>query len=518
MKKILILSILCLCLVVGCSDDKEILTEIPNEVDISEVSVEPTSEREDVFKYIETMAVVSNFEVDEKKVSDAVSKGFESPFTELDLYHYSPNADDTIQYTSQKSSFELGESLRHEGFGSLEIVYERTQYIWDDFFDELDVTEITHDVSVSLKGSSIYESDVVDDYEKYYRYFDESIGIYYEVTDLMMGNFSDPNSELTNQITGMSCNYQAINGLVPPSYNPFLLENDEHSIQYFITSHEDKPCVFMTSIYNGKLYKRWIDIEYGILVKELVFDSDGLIVDKKVLLSLEEKDIESAVFAEPDIDYKDITLYIFVADGGDVTTLSDAMYHHFPDGDFGVRLTSAENQLTFYSTGLSQSTPSVDDVVYVSYHTNDAGETSRIRRIQDSRIYTIHDGLKMMEIYDKSCYEKKFFNFSDVGLLSVVKTENGMNYTFYDSNNISVSSLYDVYEYVIENGVIQMINTYQIESINDNTPIRDVTSYTYEFIEFDESAYDESCLDTYKIIDRGEGSINDGESRPFWYD
>ncbi len=542
----LILLLMLLCLNFGCQAEAEELKELEASlssgvdsiqeievssldtiaVDTTEVSTDEcdSMENDDIsenekFKYNHTINLENKLEINHEKVNEAISIGYESIIEELDIYTYVPNENDTISYLSQNSSFELGESLSHRGFEGLEVIYQRSQYVWEDFFGDLDATELTREITVKLKGMSIYETDIVDDYEKYYRFFDEKKGIYYEVTDLMMGNFTDPNSVLTKNVTGMSCNYLAIEGLVPPSYNPLHIEEEE-SKEYYITSLNDRPCLFIGSSKNDKWYQRWIDIEYGLVIKELVFDSEGLLIDRKIAISVEKKEITDESFYEPnDIEFKDISLYIFIADGGDVDTLKGAIYNHFPDKDFGLKLSSNDNHvITLYSTGISEMTPSIEDVVYSSQHTNDDGVTTRIREISDGRYYTIHDGLKIIEIYDKSCYEKKFFNFNDVGLLEVESTEKGMNYTFYDGNNISVSALYDVYEYIIELGVVVTINVYQVENIKDNIPIGDSRSYTYDFIEFDESVYDESCLDTYEIRDHGEGSFNDGEFRPFWYE
>jgi hypothetical protein len=136
--------------------------------------------------------------------------------------------------------------------------------------------------------------------------------------------------------------------------------------------------------------------------------------------------------------------------------------------------------------------------------------------MRDDRFYTIIDDLKTIEVYDESCFEQKFFNFEEVGLIGVSETDSQMIYTFYDPKNLSVSGLYQIYEYVIEDKKIVKINTYMLENIMSQEKLGEEISYTIDFIPFDKSIFDESCMTTYEMIDHGEGSINDGEHMPFW--
>ncbi|MBN2898041.1 MAG: hypothetical protein JXO44_04610 [Clostridia bacterium] len=469
--------------------------------------------------YAEEVTVTPEWQMNEEKVATALEMGFSSPDTKVETGYYTPSTEDVIQYTSQANPSALWESLTHRGFDAIEAVYERKQYMWHEFFDELDVTEYERTLTLQLKGDNIYESDIVDDYEKYYRYYNVDNGLYYEVQDLMMGNFLDPEAVLTNKKLGMVCNYGAISSVVAPSHNPLILNKGETWTTLCVAFLEERPCIYMESLYNEKLYKRWIDIEWGIMTQELVFDDEGLLVDEKKLISLVTKEIDDAVFNAPtDIDYKDITMFIYIAEGGDMETLALAIGDCFPEGPTGVELVSEDQTVTLYTKGVDALTPNLEDVVYVSYHTDNQGRTSRIREIAQDRYYTVHDGLKVMEIYDASSREKKFFNFEDVVLLNVEKTETGMTYAFYDPQNISVSGLYEVYQYVIMEGQLTRVNNYEIESIYDNQPVRRVVSYEIKCIDFDTSVYDEGYFDTYKIIDHGEGSQNDGENMPFWYE
>lgn len=468
--------------------------------------------------FIETININPVLTVNDEKVTAAIEKGFESPATQIDLYNYTPKNTDVINFSSQNSSSELRESLTHQGFDNLEVIYDRTQYDWNDFFGDLDVSEYKRNITVNLKGESIFEADIVDEHEKYYRYFDEKKGLYYEVIDIMLGNYLDENAELTNARTGNCCNYNAIDGLVAPTYNPLVLQNGEEEVSYFITVLDNKPCVYIETLFNDKFHKKWVDIEYGLIIKELVFDSEGLLIDKKIATSITKKAIDDSIFQEPkDVEFKDITIFIFSLEGGDLETIVNAVDNTIPTSDTGILLTAdTGSKVTIYTTGMDDM--NLGDAIYYSKITLDSGEVRTIREIKDDRFYTVCDELEKVEIYDNSCYERKFFNYDNVGLISVKETEDAKIYSFYDPNNCSVSGLYDVYEYVIKNGEFAEINYYRIENLAVNEPISDVITYRIALIDFDENVYDDSCMDTYTIIDRGEKSFDDGEYMPFWYE
>ena len=467
--------------------------------------------------FIKTIKTFSSHpEFNEEKINEAIDMGFTSPIADLDVYSYSPRNSDVISYNSQNSSFQLLNSMTHKGFKELVVCYEKKLYMWSDFFGELDFSEYSRNITVKLKGESIYEEEIADEYEKYFRYYNEDKGIYYEIQDLMMGNFTDPDAILTRKQIGMACSNKKLEGLVNPTYNPFVLENKEQALDCCITVLDGKPCVYVETKKDEKLFQKWISIEAGVVVKQLSFDNEGLIIEEKVATSINKQPIDNSVFNEPsDVDYKDISLFIYSAEGGDIETLKMAVQNTIPETKTGILLTSNSDETkTIYTKGMDKMKLSKAMYVYKSKKA-DGGEIS-IRAIEDDGFVTICDELKTIEIYEKSCFEEKFFNFVDVGLLSVKSTENGKIYTFYDTNNISVSSLYSIYEYVVEDNKISRINVYKLESLSSDEKIGEEISYTVELIKFDESVYDDSCLNTYKIIDHGKGSINDGEHMPFW--
>lgn len=522
--------LLCLVLLIGCGNKESVVTEnnesviVNNDEEMDAEADEEGSEAEEEaievpgeLRFSETVSLEAVLDVDVEKVNTAVELGYPSPETELDVYYYVSKEDDVIQYTPMVNVYGLESNFEHRGFESLQVVYEKTEYMWDDFFDELDVSEYYRNLDVVLKGDSIFEEEIEDEYAKYYRYYSEDKGVYYEVQDLMIGNFLEEDAELVNEKYGQACNYGAFNELVPPTHNPLVLRSGEEEVAVLITELDEKPCLYYETLYNDSLYKRWVSLEEGVIIKELVFSNEGLITSKKEAISIMHDEVDDQVFQEPkDVEYTDISMWIYAFEGGDIETLGDAVMNLLPESETGIVLTDEDEEtITLYAAEIDEGM--VDDVVYYAEYTLESGETRAVRYIQADRFYTVCDELEIVEIYDRSSQEKFFFDFESVGLLSVLTEGTSMRYAFYNQNNISVSGLYDVYEYVIEDGVLVNIVTYRIESIEYLEAMGPVHTYEVSFIDFDESMYDESCMDTYEIIDHGEGSIDDGEHMPIWY-
>lgn len=528
-KRRILFLLLCLALLVGCGnnenmevetniDENNVVTNV-NEMDVDEESdVESEEEVPGELVFSETVSLEPLIEIDEEKVQAAIALGFPDPSSELDVYYYTSKEDDVIQYSPMVNVFDLESNFEHHGFDGLKVVYEKTDYMWDDFFGDLDATEFQKTTTVILKGESIYEEEIEDEYAKYYRYYDENKGLYYEVQDLMIGNFMEEDAELTNEKYGQICNYEALDTISPPSHNPLLLmENEEFSL-FLISELDGEPCIYFETTYNGSLYKRWVSLKDGILVKEQKFSDEGLLESEKIATEVAYEEVDASVFEEPrDVEYKDITMFIYSFEGGDLETLGSALENLLPDTETGILLTDEEGEtVTLFASSIEDGM--IEDVVYYFEYTLELGEVRAIRNVQADRFYTICDELEIVEIFDRSCSEKYFLDFENVGLLGVREEDDSKIYTFYNPNNFSVSGLYDVYEYVIENGVITKIVTYRIEGIEDGEAVNGVTNtYQISLIPFDVSMYDESCMDTYEILDHGEGSIDDGEHMPAWY-
>lgn len=486
------------------------------EVDTGVEAAESETRESDMDSYQSTSVEIgSGQEFDSEKIAKAVEMGFPSPMMTVEEIEYQADEADLIY-------FELGDlegTLEHKGFTSLIASYNRRQLSWNDFFGDLDYTDYPRTFQVSLKGNSVYEYDFIDEYQQYYRYYDDNNGLYFEVEDILLGNYSDPIEDLTRSRTGRSCNYNVVGNALAPSHNPLKIRYQEEIIDYHIISHEGEPFLLIESFRNSKYEQRWVDIKSGLLTQAYIFDSDGLLVDERLLTTVENVKLDDAIFVEPsDVTYADITMFIYAMEGKGLPTLHEAIRALIPDNPFGLELKSELGSFRVYSEGLKEGMfgdIKIDDPMYVTTVLDENGDSARIREIKDDRYYTIHDGMEIVEIYDESSREKKFFDFSSVGLLSINLGEEA-TYAFYDPNNISVSGLYKVYAYTVKDNQFTKVQTYHIESIHNLEPVSDVETYTFTVIDIDESVYDDSCMDTYQIIDQGEGSIYDGEHPPFW--
>jgi len=427
-----------------------------------------------------------------------------------------PDEEDTIIYQKSNIKAEFINSLYHRGFDSLELVYEQNKYMWYTFFDEPEYTLYTSIKTVALKGKNIYEEEIVNEYEKYYRFYKEERKVFYEVQDLVMGNFTDPNGERTKKRIGNACSYFAFDPLTAPTYNPLILGKNEEISDCFVTKINQEPCLFMETRAEEKTLKKWISIHDGVLVKQQTFDEDGRLTSEKILTSIEKKEIDDQTFNEPNIDYQDLTLLIYSLGGGDLGTLIDAVYATISEDETGILLVNKDESIALYTRGMEESIPK--DVLYLTQNSRRNKDRITLREFKRDKYYTICDELRTAEIYGSSFREKKFFNFQDVGLLGVHSDETGKRYLFYDANTPSVSGMMTVYAYNISDKIIRSIDVYQVEGLNDRQPVGEIRSYSVERIPFDEEVYDESFLKTYKIIDHGEDSVNDGEHIPFWYE
>ncbi|MBF4693713.1 hypothetical protein [Fusibacter ferrireducens] len=456
---------------------------------------------------------------DMAKMTKASEMGFESPLSAIEKSDYEPNIEDVIQYDSSLSDEALYHAMKYRGVEGIEIIYDIDKLTWNDFFGDLDYSQYESVKTVCLKHDSIYEAEIVDEYEKYFRYYDDDEGVYYEVSEFMMGNFTDPDAVLTKKVMGNACFYKGLSELSAPTYNPFVLEKGETVLNCKITTLEGEPVVYRATELDGQLYEEWISIKYGVLLKQLIFDQEGLLKRRIISTSVENKFIEDTVFYRPDdVKFRDITLFVFSMTGGDTKTLAGAVENTVPKEPHAMMLQSdVGGNITIYSGGLKEMT--LDRPLYLTRNKSMNGdERTIIRYRSESDFYTICPELKMAEIYEKSSLELRCFDFEKVGLYSVKDEKNVKSYTFYDNHVDSVSGMIRFYEYVIDKAQNKIIavKIYSKESLTED--VIDGAIITYEVVgigEMDELLY--AMPSDYKIIDHGDNSNNDGENMPFWY-
>lgn len=469
-----------------------------------------------------TIGQDTGFTFDEDKISAAVDMGFPSPVGELTVIDYSPSDSDAIQFNKDLTGIKLFESARHTGFKGIECHYDKRQLMWDDFFGDLDFTEYTRTLEQSLSGLNIYEKDTVDENEIYHRYYDHNEGTYYEVGELMMGNFTDENAKLTKKWTGMSCTYKGMEGLQPPTYDPLVLkDNLTQVVSASISEMNDEPVFFYDFITPDTYTQNWISIAKGIPVKTIVFDQDGLVKEIRTLTYAQEKSIEASTFIQTfDVDFTDITLFIYNAENGNVLkTLGDATIDLLPEQPFSMILSGSNgSSIEIHCGGLDDM--SLDTALYLSKARDINGNTVTLRSYYKNEYVTICEEKEMVTIFGSSAMEQKFFDFERTGFVGHRTEDHKAYFTFKNLGKGSVSGFVEFYEYEIDISsdapTFIQVNVFHKESISDDVIYGDVISYTVEsFGQADESLY--FFPETYTVHDYGEDSHDDGEHAPAWF-
>ncbi len=468
---------------------------------------------------IEEKAVVSfgvhDFVWNEDKVADAISMGFDAPDDLPTVGSITLGEGNIISLDTALYDMALWDSIEHHGFVGQKVNYVVSRYYWDDFFGELDYNYTQSDKTLIMDHDYSYEHEVVDEGEKYSRYYDPEEGIYYEIQDLLLGNYTDPDSEMTPMQKGYYCRYKDIEGLTLPSESPIALDKGEYVSQCYLTD-EEEPTIFFETFTESELRHRWMTISDGVLQREVIYDDEGLVKKITSLVSSEKIEVSHEMFEPPlDVSYQDLTLLIFSLEDGDIETLRNGIESALPTTPFSMVLTNEEGEIfTIHSGGFDSEEMMLELPLYSKEAINMNGETRHLRSFRlDDGYYTICDELAKGTVYDSSAMEDMFFNFNDVGLRSVVSENGKKAYTFYNETG-SVSESIDLYTYIIneDEGTLESVNV--VMEI-DGEPINEVRYHMSEIGEVDETLYEIS--EAYELYTYGEHSHDDGEHVPFWY-
>ncbi len=484
-----------------------------------------TKDDEKIVKKITNKMDVLDF--DDTKIAEAKKQTNITPDREIDKIAYQSQKGDAVTFKYNKDPEKMWASVTIKLPKGLEIKAEKNKYQWMDFSDELEPNVTVVKTEGQYKGQSLYEKDVIiDGYETDYRYFDEKEGGYYEVKEMMMGDFTGDKEKLTKEIFPSVYNLPLIENILEDQknkaiYNPISIPKGK-TVFCEIVKLDGKNTIYREVLGEKEFVKEWIDLKSGVTLKALNFDEKGLVKNSVKVSQIIPKKIEDNIFKKPEgIDFEDKTMMILaftgmVKDTG-LEAFGAAMEHQFKSENdeeeiekIALRLNSKEEKLEVYAKGFNEGMNgfSLKHPVYVYV---DSYSKEKVREVSEKRFYSIFDKLKKVVIYDKSCREKKFFDVKHTYLMDISKKGNVYSYKFYDPQNYSVSGLHRVYEYVVENNQFKNINTYMVESFAENKPIGNVEQYTVEDITFDENVYDEKFLTEYEKVDSGKDSVYDGE-------
>jgi len=488
-----------------------------NEIDLDESKEENDEVTLSSEEKKEVISKTDIWEFDDEQIAFSVSMGFPSPLEAIIVKNYEPKVTDAIYFDGSSSGDELFNSLRKKAFEGLTVVYEKNHINWTLFFEELNYSDSQNVLTVSLKEDNIYEEDYNDENSTYYRYYHQDEGVYYEVSDLMMATYTDGVEELTRQRMG-TATYQGVLKNVP-TYNPIILKEGELLLECFISEIDEQAVIYLESAYKEALYKRWISIEYGVVIKEFVFTKEGLIQEMKAATEITQTDIEESLFYPPvDVDYQDVTLMIYMAEGGSLEQLRESLINALPKDMFSVELKSdSGDSMMLHSSGYSGG-QKLDEMVLVYDSEDELGKVVTLRNFRDGEYYhTICDDKKIVERYISSCDELKIFDFETTGFREIKTTDDTITYVFEDLGLGSVRGFrkFYAYEITIETNQLKNIQIYYKEKIIDNI-LQDII--TYQLTEY--GMTDEAIVlipDDYKIYTNFLGEHYDGEYPAVWW-
>ncbi|MDF1616870.1 hypothetical protein [Petrocella sp. FN5] len=433
---------------------------------------------------------------------------------------------DTLSYDGRLKGLELFQSVVHKGFDQLKIIYETQTYNWTEFFGEYNYSLQEEERIVYLKGKNIHEAVLTNPMAKQYRYYREDHGMHYEVSELVMDSMDEASDQDATERNvkkfGMCSYFDVFLDINPPSHNPFLLEKDMFVVDCRISTIEDEPVIYIEKsmrVENGhKLIKEWVSIKDGIVIKRESYNEKGVIEKLEVAKAVSYEAIEDQIFFEPtDVDYKDLTFFIYLYDEENKKEFQEAFRNTFIDEPFSMALINLDTKekLKLYSTS-----GEMKQVLIESTASNAAGKSMKafyFRDVNADYFTTIIPELKLIEHYRSSVVDMKWFAFEALGFRGRRVDDGKAVFTFQDLGMGGVHDYYTFYDYSIDlkSGKFVQIDSYLKESLKG----KEVPGYRKRYVlsELKKESIDIfDQLGGYKEIKHE--THYDGEHPPSWWD
>ncbi len=487
-------------------------------------SIEKESEKEESEKAEVEKEEAKIVEFDKEKVEKAKNIVGAEPYRDVETFAYKGKKGDAVTFKVDKNPQKMWDSVKISKTKGLEFKTKEDKYTWAEFGDDLDYSKEELVSTVKIKGDSFYqELEVLDNYEEYYRYFDENEGIHYEIIDIYFGDLTKDKSQLEKQTFASVYNMPIVEKVLgfsksKSNYAPgFLGISNGKTTFCTVSTLDGKPTIYREITGMKSFAKEWIDIETGVTVKSILFNEKGLATNLEIVENIKKANIPESTFKKPEnVKFNDKTLIVLAFSGMvkkvGLEALGGAMENLF-DGkekDLAFSLKSKDEHIEIYAKGIKEEFVGfkLDEPVYVY---KDVRTNKKVREFFDDRFYTVYDDLKKVVVYDDSCLNKKFFNMEDLYLLNYGKNGDEYSYKFYEPESYSVSGLHKVYEYVVKDNKFKEINTYFVKNFTNTNPVGTKTKYKVESIKFDKKLYDLDVVNSYQVEDRGKGSFYDGE-------
>lgn len=97
----------------------------------------------------------------------------------------------------------------------------------------------------------------------------------------MMKHFTNQKTKLTKKIKKNSYYNKNLPALNSITYKAFDFNNEERITVCNITMLESEPTVYIESFINDNFFRKWVSVKEGLVLKELMYDSEGLIANSK---------------------------------------------------------------------------------------------------------------------------------------------------------------------------------------------------------------------------------------------
>lgn len=454
---------------------------------------------------------------DTLNIERTVEEGYPSPYSVPTTITATSSASDVITFTNGLTGQALFDSLKHKGFEDLTIVYDRTSVIWYDFFDEISINPTPSTLTIKLKNEDIYEEKVVDEYEQYFRYYRKDPNIFYEITEMYMGDYTGDPSLLTKSQTGTVVYMHPFDDSDEPTHNPLHLSTTDKLLYVTFTEYKGEAVLYLEKMDNENLTKQWISLKDGIVLKETSFDSDGVIYVLKEQQSISYEPIEDSVFIQPDIKYNDITMLIF-SFFASFDTLQQGLAGTFSEEPFSFDMVADEGLSYNVHVNGYDGGDEFDDFIYTSTRTDSQGNDVLIKQFYDGNLFhTISPSMNIDDVFEGSVEQLMMFDFDSLSIRDLVTTGNIDVYTFKDRTYQGITGLPKYYEYRINTNtnIIESITVYFKDSFESDEKIAQ-TIYTLEnFAAFNPSLFDIPA--DINVREHEGEAYYDGEHAMSWY-
>lgn len=465
---------------------------------------------ENTQKQEEILSFYQDKDWNQENIKIGVESGFPSIYEKQKEIKYQPKDTDRLKYDWTKRGSELFESILFQNGFCEKANYSIKELDWFVLWDERNFFFTEKNKTVYLSGEDIYEEEVQDENSKIFRYYQEEKGILYEVSKVKIGE--------EEKVYGVSICPEVISGLSDFRYTSLSKGENAKLCDCFLTEWKKDPAIYTEwiDLQEGKRYiKEWTSVKTGLSLAKYVFSEDGSFISGTELQKVEKLDLTKVSFQEPaDISYQDMTslLYGFLEDG--FSLFQEMAKNYFIEETFFLTLESEERKIELYVDGKN-----LDKTGVKQWVTDMKDKTFSIFSFREKeKYYTIIPSKKLVESYEESVGEWKYFNFEKTALRRVKSENQRIQYLFEDIGVSPLSGLCQYYEYSFDKDTKKLISIslYQANSYKSlDEGVQKEVFFLKGIQKADGAIF--SLPKGYKRVENYGGNVYDGEHPPFWW-